>query len=131
MNCHLIEMSSGKATSHPLPIDGEKSVDALDVFLLQEEVLQEEFLNDFPAKEDWYYVPEVLDTVLLQIMAVTPFPVVEKKIADTYASRNQTYQTMHRKFISSFPTGFVHRETKDNLFTYMYGRITEKYLSTL
>ena len=129
MNCHLIEMSSGKATSHPLPIDGEKSVDALDFFLLQEEVLQEEFLNASHAKEDWYYVPEMLDTVLLQIMAVTPFPLVEKKIAEAYASRNQTYQTMRKKFMTSFPTGFVHRAEKDNLFAIMYNKIENNYLS--
>lgn len=131
MNCHLIKMSSGKASSHPLPINGEKTVDALDLFLLQEELLQEEFQNDFPATEDWYYVPEVLDTVLLQIMAVTPFPIVEKKIAEAYTSRNKAYQTMYNKFMTSFPTGFVNRQTRDTLFAYMYGRITNNYLSTL
>ena len=69
LNYHLIEMSSGKASSHPLPIDGEKSVDALDLFLLQEEVLQEKFQSDFPAK----------DALFLPVLLLKPVYIVSSK----------------------------------------------------
>lgn len=128
LNYHLIEMSSGKTTSHTLPHDEEKKIDALDVFLLQEEVLQ---LNDFPAREDLSYLPEAVDDMLLQIMAVTPYPVIQQKIKEVHASQNQIYHVMLIACEKLIPSGFIHRGTKDKLFAYFYEKIQNKYLSTL
>lgn len=131
LNYHLIKMSSGKTTSHTLPHNEEKKIDALDVFLLQEELLQLEFLKEFPAREDLTYLPEAVDSMLLQIMAVTPYPVIQQKIKEVHASRNQIYHVILIACETLIPSGFLHRGTKDKLFAHFYEKIQNKYLSTL
>ena len=70
--------------------------DALGCFMRQEALLYE----DLHQKDDSSYV-EAFDTILLKIMAVTPYPGLKQVIQELYDTRNTAYQRIFRRCFTS------------------------------
>lgn len=99
--------------------------DALDCFMHQEALLYE----GLHKMDDLSYVDEAFDTILLKIMAVTPYPGLKQVIQELYETRNKAYQRILKRFFSSC-SGVIDRASQDKIYKFLYMKITKKYLAS-
>ena len=99
--------------------------DALDFFMQQEALLYE----DLHKKDDLSYVDEAFDTILLKIMAVTPYPGLKEVIQELYDTRNKAYQRILKRFFTNC-SGGIDRASQDKIYKFLYMKITKKYLAS-
>ncbi|OUV28407.1 MAG: hypothetical protein CBC48_13185 [bacterium TMED88] len=99
--------------------------DALGCSMRQEALLYE----DLHQKDDSSYVDEAFDTILLKIMAVTPYPGLKQVIQELYDTRNTAYQRIFKRCFTSC-SDVIDRALQDKIYKFLYVKITKKYLAS-